>query len=73
MIYAKVLAKVRGELDRMKITLRVTRTPQAPPWHVNSQTHDIVHTPVVDITFVDDEAIIITAVASPTLKLHLAK
>eukprot|EP00973_Karenia_brevis_P041248 5707776-Karenia_brevis.AAC.1 len=73
MVYAKVLGIIRQRLTDLGIILKVARLPGAAPWHCANKQATTTETPVVDITFVDDEAIIITASRPTSLKINISK
>eukprot|EP00973_Karenia_brevis_P042631 5900126-Karenia_brevis.AAC.1 len=73
MIYAKALADIRKKLDKFKIILHIYRRCHGAPWPPHEHANHIMNTPIVDITFVDDEAMIVTATSSTRLKLNLAQ
>ena len=71
MLYAKALTEVRERLMQKGIVVRIKLAKGRPPWQSHAGASITDDAPVIDVTFGDNEAIILTASVPVTLRKRL--
>ena len=72
-VYSVALLGLRQKLGKLSVTLHAECEPSGPPWAHQPGAYPTMQVPAADVTYVDDEAILIVADTAESLNAKLSQ